>query len=121
MESPAAVDIPSKTVAGAQKQTESQHDARGRLITVNRLNALQFYRLTKAMGATASNPGAMDLATLASSVRRIDALDIAIPANEREVEFLIQQLDFDGLAAAGEALKKLGETADDDRNETAKN
>ena len=87
--------------------TANAYDERGRLITVNRLNALQFYRLTKAMGATANNPAAMDLAVIASSVTKIDATNIAVPATEREVEFLIQQLDFDGLNAAGEALKKL--------------
>ena len=69
--------------------TANAYDERGRLITVNRLNALQFYRLTKAMGATANNPAAMDLAVIASSVTKIDATNIAVPATEREVEFLI--------------------------------
>jgi YD repeat-containing protein len=99
-------ETPTETLA-KMIDTASEYDARGRLITVNRLNALQFYRLTKAMGVTASNPASMDLAILASSVKKIDATDIAMPLTEREVEFLIQQLDFDGIAAAGEALKKL--------------
>ena len=87
----------------------SHLDARGRLITVNRLSALQFYRLTKVMGAASSNVASMDLAAIASAVKKIDAAPVAFPSNEREVEFLIQQLDFDGLAAAGEALGKLNE------------
>jgi hypothetical protein len=98
-------ETPSQVVGS--KETASHTDARGRLITVNRLNALQFYRLTKAMGVNANNPATMDLAVIASSVKKIDATDIAMPSTEREVEFLIQQLDFDGIAAAGEALKNL--------------
>jgi len=89
--------------------TASATDSRGRLITVNRLNALQFYRLTKAMGVNSSNPASMDLAVLVSSVKKIDATHVAPPSSEAEIEFLIQQLDFDGIAAVGEALKKLGE------------
>ena len=116
MESKTVAETASETIARGQRQTQSHPDARGRLIVVNRLNALQYYRLTKAMGAAAANPAAMDMATLASSVRRIDTLDIAIPANEREVEFLIQQLDFDGIAAAGEALKKFSDDADDGKD-----
>jgi hypothetical protein len=95
-------------------------DARGRVISVGRLNALQYYRLTKAMGATGNNPATMDLAVIASSVRRIDTTDIAMPHTEREVEFLLQQLDFDGLAAAGEGLKQLSAKGDDG-TEAAKN
>lgn len=85
------------------------YDSKGRLIAVKRLNALQFYRLTKAMGASSSNASAMDLATIASSVTKIDAENIAMPSTESDVEFLIQQLDFEGLTAAGEALKSLAE------------
>ena len=106
-------ETPSQSVARTAQEIATQTDARGRLITVNRLNALQYYRLTKAMGLTANNPASMDLAVIASSVRRIDAMDVAMPLSEREVEFLMQQLDFDGLAAAGEALKKLSVNIED--------
>ena len=100
--------------------TASHLDERGRLITVSRLNALQFYRLSKTLGASASNPATMDLATIASSVKKIDAENIAVPSSEREVELLIQRLDFDGLAAAGEALKKMND-ADEEGLAAAKN
>ena len=114
-------ETPSETVAKTALSTASHLDARGRLITVNRLNALQFYRMTKTMGGTNSiNAATMDLAVIASSVKKIDATDIAFPGTEREVEFLIQQLDFDGLAAAGEALKKLSINPEDG-TEAAKN
>jgi hypothetical protein len=95
-------EAPSDIVASAARNKVLVTDARGRVIAVHKLNALQYYRLAKAMGGdTASNPAAMDLAVIASSVRRIDTLDLAVPATERDVEFLMQQLDFDGLAAAG--------------------
>jgi hypothetical protein len=110
---------PTENLA-AMIDTAHHTDARGRVITVSRLNALQFYRLTKAMGATANNPAAMDLAMIVAAVRKINATDMAIPASELEVEFLIQELDFDGIAAAGEALKKL--SADPEKQkEIAKN
>lgn len=108
------------TEAMAKMADTAMHtDARGRVITVKRLNALQFYRLTKAMGQAASNEASMDLAILASSVTRINATNFAPPATERDVEYLIQQLDFDGIAAAGEALKTLSE--DQGAIEAAKN
>jgi hypothetical protein len=115
------VETATETLA-KMAETAQHMDVRGRVISVKRLNALQFYQLTKAMGAAASNPASMDLAILASSVCRIDTQLFAPPRTERDVEFLIQQLDFDGIAAAGEALKKLsGEESGDAEVESAKN
>lgn len=103
-----AKDLETPTQALAQMANTASHmDGRGRLITVKRLDALQFYRLTKAMGEVSSTEAAMDMAMLACAVSKIDATPVAFPNTEREVEFLIQQLNFDGIAAAGEALKKL--------------
>ena len=112
-------ETPTETI-GKINDTATHLDAKGRLITVNRLNALQFYRLTKVMSENSGNAAAMDLAIIASSVKKIDATAIAMPSTEREVEFLIQQLDFDGIAAAGEALKKLAKTDAED-TDAAKN
>jgi hypothetical protein len=113
-------ETPTETIAQIA-DSASHLDAKGRLITVNRLNALQFYRLTKVMGANSANAATMDLAIIASSVKKIDATLVSMPASEREVEFLIQQLDFDGIAAAGEALKKLSGDAGDSEIDIAKN
>src|SRR5882762_3988978 len=77
-------------------------DSRGRIIAIHKLTALNYYQLVRAMGESASNPALMDLAVTAASVRRIDTMDLALPHNEREVEFVIAQLDFDGVKAAGE-------------------
>jgi hypothetical protein len=43
-----------------------------------------------------------------------------MPASEKDVEFLMQQLDFDGISAAGEALKQLSRDPQEDE-EAAKN
>lgn len=111
----------SEAVDSLIKSTETAMatDAKGRVITVKRLNALQYYRLTKALGGAAANPASMEMATLACCVVRIDVTDIAPPQNERDVEFIIQQLDFDGIAAAGEALQQLTDPAVE--REAAKN
>jgi hypothetical protein len=114
-----APETASDIVAGTAQQTTTVTDSRGRAITVHRLNALAFYRLSKAMGPTASNAAAMDLATLASSVTEIDGDSVAPPSTERELEFLMQRLDFDGLAAVGEGLKQLSAGKDD--GDVAKN
>jgi hypothetical protein len=104
---------PTATLIGKSLDKAMATDARGRVITVRKLNALQYYLLTKAMGADAGNAATMDLAMIASAVCRIDILDIAAPLKETDVRALIQQLDFDGLQAAGEALRQLNARADD--------
>lgn len=103
-------ETPTQTLAKTGKQVASHPDGRGRLITVSTLTALEYYRFTKAMGSSASNPATMDFAAIAATVRKIDAIDYTIPATERDVEFIIQQLDFDGIAAAGLALAKLNDS-----------
>ena len=112
-------ETPSATIAAAKTKVLVT-DTRGRVIAVRKLNALQFYQLARAMGPTASTGQAMDLAVIASAVTRIDTLDFPAPRSESDVEFLIQQLDFDGIAAAADGLRQLG-TGDTDGTEAAKN
>jgi hypothetical protein len=95
-------------------------DARGRVIAVHKLTALNYYQLTRAMGESADSAALMDLAVTAASVRRIDTLDFGFPSREKDVEFLIQMLDFEGIKAAGEGLRQLHAKADDG-TDTAKN
>ncbi len=105
----------------AAAQTEIKvADARGRIIVVRKLNLLSYYLLSKAMGESANNPALMDMATTASSVKRIDVTDLAPPTTEADVRFMMQMLDFDGLKAAGEGLRQLHAKADDG-TEAAKN
>lgn len=112
------VETPAQVVSA--KEYESAMDSKGRLITVKRLDALNFYRLTKIMGAASSNAATMDMAILASSVIKIDGAPVTPPSTEREIEALIKRLDFEGIAAAGEALGKLV-AKDGEAIEVAKN
>lgn len=112
-------ETPTIAITKTAQATASATDEKGRVITVNKLNALQFYRLTKALGQTASNATTMDLAVLVSSVKEIDGESVDFPGSELQVEALIQRLDFVGLTAVAEALKSLSDS--DDGVEAAKN
>lgn len=81
-------------------------DGKGRRLFVKELNALDYYNVSKALGAVASaNPATLDMAMIACTVRQIDTIKYAIPSTERDVKLLIQVLDFEGLTAVGEAMK----------------
>ncbi len=112
-------DTPTGRVAATQSKVLVT-DARGRVIAVKKLTALDYYQLTKAMGESATNPVLMDLAITAASVTRIDTTDLAFPRSEKDVEFAIQFLDFDGVKAAGEGLRQLNPKVDEGA-EAAKN
>jgi hypothetical protein len=113
-------DTPTAAIAAAAQTKVLVTDTRGRILAIHKLTALNYYQLTRAMGESANSAALMDLAVTASSVRRIDATDIAMPSTEREVEFLIQQLDFEGIKAAGEGLRQL-HSKSDNGTDTAKN
>jgi hypothetical protein len=112
-------ETPTQQVAAAKTKVLVT-DARGRIIAVHKLTALNYYQLARAMGESANNPTLMDLAITAASVRRIDTTDLAMPQSERDVEFMMQFLDFDGIRAAGEGLRQLNPKIDDQK-EKAKN
>jgi hypothetical protein len=103
-------ETPSAAVAAQNKVLVT--DARGRLIAVHKLNLLQFYNLTRAMGDAASNATLMDMAITAAAVRRIDTTDFPLPNTEADVRVMMKVLDFEGLAAAGEGLRRLHANAD---------
>lgn len=102
-------DSPSATVAKAAERTASVTDSMGRAIVVRKISALQLYRLTKIMGALASNETTLNLAMTAASIASIDGTAVHFPANEAEIEFTIQRLDFDGMSAASEGLRSFVE------------
>jgi hypothetical protein len=106
------------------RKTASATDARGRLIVVATLNALQYYNVVKAMGASAENRSLLDLAMIAATVCKINTQHYAVPTTERDIQFLIQELDFDGLEAVGKALAELTQGAAEEvkgQDEAAKN
>jgi len=100
---------PGETTKGGRR-TAWHVDARGRRIEVSSLNALDYYRFSKVMGP--SSDAAMDMAAVVATVRKINTTHYAMPSNERDVELLIQELDFDGIAAAGIALGKLAKVTE---------
>jgi len=101
----------SATEAITSSNTAEAFDKRGRLIKVKRLTALDYYRLTKVLGG--ANESTYGMASLACTVRKIDMDDYALPSTEKEVEFMLQELDFDGLEAVGEAMKTLNPKTED--------
>jgi hypothetical protein len=100
-------------LATAAKTEIKVTDDRGRILVVGKMSLLNYYMLSKAMGESANNPALMDMAVTAAAVRRINTTDFAMPTTETDVRFLMQQLDFDGLRAAGEGLRQLHAKADD--------
>ena len=115
-ETPATEPTTPTVVVSGDKATVV--DARGRTFTVQKLTALNLYQLTKALGDASTNVATSDLAALAAAVRSIDGNPVAPPRTERDIEFVIGVLDFDGLAAVGEGPKQLAGT---DTVATAKN
>jgi hypothetical protein len=111
-------EAPSQTVSRAANATATRIDKRGRKIVVRRFNALQFFRLTKILGAGTDNSATMNLAMTAASVCQIDEDVEFFPHSPIALDAIIQRLDFDGLEAAGDALKEL---SDDQGLESAKN
>ena len=100
-------ETPSQSFAAGAGATASRRDARGRLITVKKLSLLDFYRLSKLLGPHSNTVVAMDLASIAAAVQEIDGDRVFFPKGERELDHLMQRLDFDGLTAVAEALKSL--------------
>lgn len=103
-------ETPSAAIirAAVEADTASHTDIKGRVIEVRRVTLLQMFRLTEVLGEGASNPSRMNLAMSACSVTAIDGEKVSFPGKLSELEIIFQRLDFYGIAAAAEALKKLG-------------
>jgi len=69
----------------------------------------------------ARNDVIMNVMSVAAAVRSVDALTFSgVPTTELQADAIVAVLDFDGLAAAGEALKALN-PPQGDGTDTAKN
>lgn len=83
-------------------------DARGRVIVVKKLNALDKMRLSRLVGADgAINQAYFGYALLAASVVSIDGDPEPFPKSIQAVEAMVSQLDDDGLDAIGGAVGEL--------------
>jgi hypothetical protein len=80
-------------------------DAKGRMLEVRPLSALETYRLMKITKATGGE-GFFGMAAMAAAVRSIDGEPEAYINTDREIEVMIQRLGNEGLAAVAEVLSK---------------
>lgn len=96
---------PSQSILlGAADESEIS-DAFGRRIGLRRLNALDKLRLFKAAGPYLSqNQHWLGMAMLASSVSSINDVPVPPPANEQQVEAMVERLGDVGIAAIAKAL-----------------
>jgi hypothetical protein len=100
-------DTPPVPGVASPRQNGKIRDARGRLIEVKPLDALEIYRLMKITKATGAE-GFFGMAVMVCSVRSIDG-ESEIINNDREIEIMIQRLGNEGLAAVSEALTEYKE------------
>lgn len=103
----AVSETPSQSIVTAGQRAASAPDSKGRIITCRMLSPVDLFRLTKMLGASASNQATLNLAMSACSVTAIDGDAITAPATEREIEAVLQRLGFEGLEAVGKALVEL--------------
>jgi hypothetical protein len=80
--------------------SEVATDAKGRKLTLRKLNILDQVRLLRAIGPSqASNQPYYDIVMAAASVSDIDGLPIPMPTNERQIDAAIARIGDEGFAA----------------------
>ena len=95
----------SRIVAAADTATTIT-DTLGRRLVLRRLGALEKLRLFKAVGPQlGQNEPYLAMALLASAVVAIDDLPLPAPANEGQIEMIVQKLGDEGLAAVAGAFR----------------
>lgn len=115
------VETPSQqAIAKAALEFEVK-DARGRRITLKKPPVLAQYRLIEVAGAeTAKNEVYMGMVLPLIFVVAIDDDPVLQPKTKLELEFLIQRLDEDGIAAVMEGCKThFGASADPEVDKAA--
>ena len=100
-----AGETPTARIVAEARAPLSVVDADGRRIEFRRPGALDRLRLFKALGPGLSgNDRYVAYAMLAYCVTGIDDMPIPLPANEAQVEGLVQRLGDAGLVAVGEGV-----------------
>jgi hypothetical protein len=101
----AGADTPSARLVAAAQAAPEVTDAAGRVLTLRRLTALDKLRLFKAAGPVlAQNQPWLGMALLACSVAAIDGVPVPPPANEAQIEALVQLLGDGGIAAVAAGI-----------------
>lgn len=105
MDRPAISDTPSARLVAAAQAAPTVTDARGRVLALRKLNALDKLRLFKAAGPVlAQNQPWLGMAVLACSVAAIDDVPVPAPVTEGQIETLVSRLGDQGLAVIAAAL-----------------
>ncbi len=101
---PGASSPSQRIVFEASREFEAT-DAIGRVLRIRRPGALDRLRLFKAVGPVlASNERYIGYAMLAMCVTSIDGIPQPAPANEGQLEALVQRLGDPGMVAIGQEL-----------------
>lgn len=101
------VPSPSARIIQEASREYAVTDTSGRVLHVRRPGALDRLRLFKAVGpALASNDRYVGYAMLAMCVTSIDGVPQLAPANEGQLEALVQRLGDAGMVAIGQELAK---------------
>lgn len=96
---------PSERIVSEASREFEVTDALGRVLRVRRPGALDRLRLFKAVGPTLSaNERYVGYAMLAMCVSSIDGVPQPTPANEGQLEALVQRLGDAGMIAVGQGL-----------------
>lgn len=115
-------ESPAESIIKSAKKTAEVIDARERVITVKRLSALERMRLFASAGPELSqNQQWIGLAALAASVVSIDGDPVPKPGTRREIEFLVERLDDDGLEAVAQCYVESFGVQADELSDVAKN
>ncbi len=113
---------PSASITSAAAAAQIVIDGDGRKLTIRRLTALDRLRLFKAAGPSlAQNLPWLGMALVASSVVAIDDVPVPPPANELQIETMIDRLGDEGVAAVAQALQQSREPGGAELVESAGN
>jgi hypothetical protein len=87
--------------------TDTITDAKGRKLTLRKLNVLDQVRLLRAVGPDqARNQPYFEVVTMAASVSDIDGIPCMIPTNERQIDAAIDRIGDDGFGALMVNMRK---------------
>jgi hypothetical protein len=102
--------------------TETVTDAKGRVIVVRRMNALDRLRVFELIGGeNAANEAYLGYSNLAFSVESIDGNPLATPRLKMALEGSVKKLDDHGLAAVAKAFVKLYSETEEETKDAIKN
>jgi len=79
---------------------ETITDAKGRKLSLRKLNVLDQVKLLRAIGPDqARNQPYVEIVTMAASVADIDGVPLMLPTNERQIDAAIGRIGDEGVAA----------------------